>query len=244
MKGRMDYDSIASAYASHRKPVSPALREMRERAKLDKRSKVLEVGCGTCAHIASLVRDTQCSGLGIDPSPKMLYESAKLRLLNRCAGFAEKLPFVEDFFDLVFSVDVVHHLEDTGSYFGEAFRVLTPRGVVCTVTDSEEIIRNRKPLAVYWPATVQVDLARYPPIPLLREQMISAGFVDREESYIETPYEIADSTPYREKAYSCLRLISQEEFLIGLRRLEADLRKGFVQGVMQYVSVWGRKSGP
>lgn len=241
VKRHIDYDSIAATYASLRKPVSLALRELEQRITLVDESKVLEVGCGTSAHVSSLINATNCFGLGIDPSPRMLQYSSRIRGLQLCVGSAEKLPLNEDFFDLVFSVDVIHHLKDTQAYFGEAFRVLRRLGTICTVTDSEEIIKSRNPFTVYWPGTVQVDLARYPPIPALREQMMSVGFVDIEESQIEMPYQITDSTPYRKKAFSCLQLISQEEFLSGLRRLEHDMRKGAVNGLMRYVSVWGRK---
>ena len=241
MKRQIDYDSIAATYASLRKPVSPALRELKQRVTLGVKSKVLEVGCGTGAHVSSLISATNCFGLGIDPSPRMLQYSSRIRDLQLCVGPAEMLPLNKDFFDLVFSVDVIHHLKDTEAYFGEAFRVLKRLGAICTITDSEEMIKSRNPLAVYWPGTVQVDLARYPPIPVLREQMTSVGFVDIEESQIEMPYQITDSTPYRQKAFSCLQLVSQEEFLCGLRRLEQDMQKGAVNGLMRYVCVWGRK---
>jgi len=241
MKKQIDYDIIAPAYASHRKPVLLALRELEQRVGLSDRSKVLEVGCGTGAHISLLVNATKCLGVGIDPSPRMLRHSANVPGLELCVGSAEKLPLNEGFFDLVFSVDIIHHLKDTQAYFGEAFRVLRPDGAICTVTDSEEIIRSRNPFTVYWPATVQVDLARYPPIPRLREQMASVGFAEIEEGQIKTPYVITDSAPYREKAFSCLHLISEREFQEGLRRLEQDLRRGPVPGLMRYVCVWGRK---
>jgi len=241
MKKQIDYDSIAPAYASHRKPVLLALRELEQRVGLSDRSKVLEVGCGTGTHISLLVSATKCLGMGIDPSPRMLRHSANVPGLELCVGSAEKLSLNEGFFDLVFSVDVIHHLKDTRAYFGEAFRALRPLGAICTVTDSEEIIRSRNPFTVYWPGTVQVDLARYPPIPRLREQMASVGFAGIEESQIEMPYKIIDSAPYRMKAFSCLHLISEQEFLNGLRRLEQDLRMGPVPGLMRYVCVWGRK---
>jgi len=241
VKKHIDYDSIAPTYASHRKPVLMALREFEQRVGLSDRSKVLEVGCGTGVHISSLVNATKCLGIGIDPSPRMLRHSASPRGLELCVGSAEKLPLNEGFFDLVFSLDVIHHLKDTQAYFREAFRVLRPHGAICTVTDSEEIIKSRNPFTVYWPSTVQVDLARYPPIPLLREQMTSVGFAEIEESQIEMPYKIVDSTPYGKKAFSCLQLISEKEFQEGLRRLEQDLRMGPVAGLMRYVCVWGRK---
>lgn len=52
---------------------------------------------------------------------------------------------------------------------------------------------------------------------------------------------VTDSSPYREKAYSCLRLISDAEYEEGLRRLEYDLKKGPVLKTSEYVCLWGMK---
>ncbi|MEK0325694.1 MAG: hypothetical protein QQN63_08315, partial [Nitrosopumilus sp.] len=58
-----------------------------------------------------------------------------------------------------------------------------------------------------------------------REMPIEVGLrvlelVDIEEQEIRSSFEVTDVTPYREKAFSCLHLISEEEFLGGLRCLE------------------------
>lgn len=65
------------------------------------------------------------------------------------------------------------------SAFRAARRLLQPGGWLCTATDSATIIRRRQPLAHYWPETVIADLARFPPVELLLEQMKAAGFVER-----------------------------------------------------------------
>ena len=61
------------------------------------------------------------------------------------------------------------------------------------------------------------------------------------EREIRRRFEVTDATPYRERAFSCLHLIADEEFLSGLRCLEADLGAGSVQGVSGYVCLWGRR---
>jgi hypothetical protein len=94
------------------------------------------------------------------------------------------------------------------------------------VTDSEEIIRKRRPLAEYWPETIEADLARYPPVALLRQQMAETGFVDLEEHGVEWTVEITDAGPYRDKAFSCLHLISEGAFQRGLQRFEKALDVG------------------
>ncbi len=81
-------------------------------------------------------------------------------------------------FDLVFSVDVIHHVSDKAAFYREAARVLQPGGHACTVTDSEEIIRRREVLSGYFPETVEVELARYPRLADLEGWMAEAGLVE------------------------------------------------------------------
>ncbi len=50
---------------------------------------------------------------------------------------------------------------------------------------------------------------------------------------------IVDAAPYRERAFSCLRLIDDVQFEEGLRLLEEDLRKGPVRVTSEYVCIWG-----
>jgi ubiquinone/menaquinone biosynthesis C-methylase UbiE len=207
-------------------------------------SRVLEVGCGTGNYITAVQQGTGSSCWGIDPAEQMLSmagEASGKVVLQR--GGAEKLDFPDGFFDLVFSVDVIHHVGDRTAYFREAHRVLKPRGRVCTVTDSEWIIRHRQPLATYFPETVEADLERYPRIAELRQVMEQAGFGGIAEDTVEIRYDLVDAQPYRDRAFSCLRLISDEAFHRGMQRMERDLRTGPVQCVPRYLLLWGTKQG-
>ena len=56
--------------------------------------------------------------------------------------------------------------------------MLKQRGKICTVTDTDEIIRNRMPMSVYFPETIEIELQRYPSITALRTMMADAGFTD------------------------------------------------------------------
>ena len=119
--------------------------------------------------------------------------------------------------------------------------MLRPRGKLCTVTDSEEIIRHREPLAVYFPETVTVDLARYPRIHDIRTGMQYAGFVEIEEMTVEFAYELKDIAPFRARAFSYLRLISDDQFARGIARMEQDSRDAPIRSVSRYTLVWGAK---
>jgi len=156
-------------------------------------------------------------------------------------GKAESLHFPQDSFDLVFSVDVIHHVANRLGHFQEAYRVLRAGGKACTVTDSEWIIRHREPLAVYFPETVGVDLGRYPRIAELREAMEKVGFGAIVENMVEFPYQLTDIQPYRDKAFSSLHLIAEEAFQRGIERLERDLSTRPIPCVSRYVLLWGTK---
>jgi ubiquinone/menaquinone biosynthesis C-methylase UbiE len=156
-------------------------------------------------------------------------------------GSGEGLPCPSDFFDLVLSIDVIHHIDDRGAYFAEAYRVLKPGGSLCTVTDSEEIIRGRHPQSTYFPETVDVELGRYPSVQQLKGLSSSAGFIHWRKSQVQLESQLTSAEAYAAKAMSSLHLISPEAFASGLERLENDLRRGPVSEVRAYVLLWATK---
>jgi ubiquinone/menaquinone biosynthesis C-methylase UbiE len=205
-------------------------------------SKVLEVGCGTGNYIVALEESSGCSGWGIDCSEQMLAKAReRSSRISFQLGRAEELGFSQRFFDFVFSVDLAHHLEDPVSYFQETYRIIKQDGKICTATDSEWIIRHRQPLTVYFPKTVDADLERYPSIAKLREVMEQVGFHGFDEEIVEFSYQLKDIQAYRDKAFSCLHLIPNEEFQRGIERMERDLRGGPISCVSRYLLLWGTK---
>ncbi len=238
----IEYDQIVREYACHRKVHPEVLRSLVSRSGIAGHSRVLEVGCGTGNYIATVESAVGGSCWAIDPSEEMLAAArGRSATVTFQAASAERLDFEPGSFDLVFSVDMIHHLKDHAAYFQEVFRVLGPGGLVCTVTDSEWIIRHREPLAVYFPETVEADLRRYPRMADLQGFMEAAGFDGIEESMVEFPYEVTDSLPYVEKAFSALHLLSREAFEQGLEWMEGDLQAGPIPGVSRYVLLWGSK---
>lgn len=233
-------DSVASVYASSRGASANVIDELRAFAQLSAGPRVLEVGCGTASHVIALVIAAGCHGWGLEPSDSMRRRVPFCERLGLVPGSAESLPFGSGCFDLVFSVNVIHHVADPYALFREARRTLTPAGMVCTVTDTTEMIRNRKPLSQYWPSSVEADLKRYPRVESLLDQTRQAGLADHVTREIRTPFAVTDSTPYRDRAFSCIHMISDGEFEDGLARLEADLQEGPVEGLEEYVCIWGR----
>jgi SAM-dependent methyltransferase len=233
----IDYDQAAADYASNRgifPPILDALAYAAARAE-----RVLEVGCGSGNYAGALQSAIPAQVVGCDPSNGMLAH-ARRSLDAICAARGEALPFAAGTFDLVFTVDVIHHIRDVAPYFRESHRVLRPGGNIGTATDSERIIATRQPLAVYWPETVEVELRRYHRVEDLRGWMETAGFRELREEPVEHGYLLTDLQPYRDRAYSTLRLIPEEAWRRGLARLEADMARGPVMCVARYVLLWGQ----
>lgn len=213
----------------------------RLREQLSPGSRVLELGCGTGNFLTALRRDVGCECVGIDPSAQMLEQlRARGSDVTTLHNAAERLDLPDSSFDFVYSVDVIHHVEDRSAAFAEVARVLRPEAPVVTVTDSEPVIRNRL-LSRYFPETVEVELQRYPSMSTLQGELSAAGLTDIRDELVEHSYELANADSYRAKAYSSLLYIDEEAFQRGLHRLEEDLRRGPVSVTSRYVLLWARK---
>ena len=239
----LDYNTLAADYARYRTAHPGILRCLISVPALNATSRALEVGCGTGNYIIRLQELTGCIASGIDSSEQML---AKARERNSAVAFklarAESISEPDAAYDLVFTVDVIHHVTDRAAYWRDALRVLRPGGLVCTATDSEWIIRNR-PMSHYFPETVEPELHRYPDIPILHEEMSAAGFIAQTEENVEYTYDLTDASVYQAKAYSALHLITADAHAQGMERMERDLRIAPVRCVSRYVLLWGMRSG-
>ena len=238
----IDYDQVAAEYARHRQVHPAVLKNLLSTPNLGSNSRVLEIGCGTGNYTSALHESPDCDCWGIDPSGEML-AAARTRSsgVTFLVGGAERLTLESEAFDLIFSVDVIHHVIDRASCFHEAYRVLRNGGRICTTTDSEWIIRHRRPLADYFPLTIDADLERYPSIADLRDVMHDQGFRKITEIAVERAFQQTDATAYRDKAFSVLHLIPDATFQRGIDRMERDLRAGPIPGVSRYLLLWGTK---
>ncbi len=236
---KSDYDRLAASYAKHRW-INPRVLESLVREIANTAARVLEIGAGTGNHVLALVARTGCEGHGVEPSREMRARAeARDGNVAFTEGAAEHLDYEADSFDLVFSVDVIHHMRNRARFYAAARRVLKSGGRVCTVTDSEDIIRHRRTLAEYFPETVAVEVARYPSVATLRAEMTTAGFGDIREESVAHSFAIQSIAAYRDKAFSSLHYIDDAAHARGLARMEADLAAGPIDGVSRYLLLWG-----
>jgi SAM-dependent methyltransferase len=222
----MNYGQAAPSYASHRWTVSwkldPLLRAARSLVDV---AAILDVGCGTGDYLEAVHQAQPVHRYhGFDISPEMLSIArsrcpwAVLEVANAELGF----PVGSAEVDLVYAVDVLHHIQDYDRFFEESARVLRAARRLLVITDSEEDIRART-LAQLFPTTVALNLQRYPSLEELLEWAARRGFglVSRTTARGHIDLDDRFMQALAAKALSELRLIPDDEHRRGMGRAEA-----------------------
>lgn len=160
----MSFDVPASAYDRFMGRFSaPLAVAFADWARIDARSRVLDVGSGPGALTSLLVaRLGAASVSAVEPS-----ESFVAAVRDRLAGVdvrrasAESLPFDDDAFDAALAQLVVHFMSDAPAGVGEMVRVTRPGGIVAAcVWDLEN---RRAPHAVFLRLAAQERGSALPP---------------------------------------------------------------------------------
>ena len=161
---KVNYNEISQVYDDVRQADIELINSFLQEFEIDRKTRVLDVGCGTGNYTDLLQKVTQGEVYGVEPSEGMLDKAkAKQSKVVFKQGTAEELPFEDEFFDFVYMTDVIHHVPEIGAMFAEINRVLKEKGKVCIVTQSHQQIENRL-IVKYFPGTARVDKERYPDI--------------------------------------------------------------------------------
>ena len=235
---RVNYDQIAAGYdqrfASHEpQGRGEALLRLAETLKADR---VLEVGCGT-GHWLEELHSLAPELYGLDPSMGMLSQAQGRRApIELVRGYARRLPFESDFFDLAFCVNAIHHFADSQAFVGEAYRVLQDGGALAVVGSGPQGCKNSWYGYQYFEGTYETDLTRFPTWGTVSEWMVEEGFDGielREVEQIEEfkhGREVLEDPFLRKNSCSQLALLSDEAYEAGLRQVEAVLAEAEERG--------------
>lgn len=105
---------------------------IRKYSKNNKELQILDIGCGT-GYISKLIAPLGVI-FSVDPSEAAMQVCRSQGLKNLYLGTADKLPFLDDHFDLVIALDVLEHVKDDKQAVNEIYRVLKPDGIlICFV---------------------------------------------------------------------------------------------------------------
>jgi len=183
----LNYDQIAHDY-NQRYPESQQWE--RGQALLDlasrhKNGTFLEVGSGT-GYWLNLLKQTTDKLFGLDYSLGMIQQAkgqpAPLKLLR---GSGVRLPYRDNTFDLLYSVDAIHHFGDHQTFVADAFRVLKPGGTFATIGHDPHAGTNNWYAYDYFDSVYDTDLRRYPSGSSLLKWMEDEGFENTSSQTVE-----------------------------------------------------------
>ena len=141
---------------------------------------ILDVGCGVGGSTRRLAHETGCFVTGVDLSTEYIDAAQRLTQLlgmqervNFHAASALDLPFEDNRFDGVWSIQMNMNVEDKMSWFKELHRVVKPKGRVVLY----EVCANKN-TPVYFPVPWAQDssISFLVEPDLFRELITSAGF--------------------------------------------------------------------
>ncbi len=106
--------------------------------------RILDIGCGTGETIAFLQREySKAKVFGVDSSDKAVRYSRSRKLRNISKADANKLPFKNNYFDVVLFLDVLEHIKDDLKAVREAKRVLKNNGIIIVTSPALSFIWSK-----------------------------------------------------------------------------------------------------
>ena len=241
--GKINYNETCKIYDLVREEDMVIINRIIEEGKVRSNSKILEIGCGTGNYAVPIANLTEAQVYGMDQSEGMLEKAmAKNSGVKFVRDDAVTLEGFEDNnFDVIYMVDVIHHIKDIDTMFENIYRVLKTKGTVFIFTDSYENIRNRL-TTKYFPETLEVELNRYQSTEDIFEALKNHNFVNikADNLYVGTDEDAGEKLIKiaEKQGYSMFNLISQEAIDRGIERLKEELKKGKIkdQGKASYIS--------
>jgi SAM-dependent methyltransferase len=157
-----------------------ATKELIKLAEFTSDMHILDVGCGIGGSTRRLSRETGCRVTGIDLSEAYIDTAERLTQLldmqeqvifHACSAL--ELPFEDDFFDGVWSLQMNMNVEDKLSWLKETYRVIKPGGRAVLY----EVCGNKNtPLYFPVPWAQDSSMSFLVPPALFRNVITSAGF--------------------------------------------------------------------
>lgn len=190
---RRDYGRLAQDYEHRWRTFNAAVRDWvlaRWPDGLAAGARVLDVGCGTGAFLAAVAaRYPALELIGLDLTPTLLAVARRTAPGARLVeGDAESPPFIEHEFDVVCSLNVLHHLRDPQRHIGVVARLCRPGGTIflCTfagkrsramrAADAWLRLRNPGWRGMLSPAELERCFAAEPGIAVRERGELRAGF--------------------------------------------------------------------
>jgi len=223
----IDYNAAAKSYDNTRNASEQLIALFHKAVHFSSAVTILDFGCGTGNYLNLIQTLYGCQCYGVEPSEGMRAKAKeKNSELIIEKGDHTRIPFPDRYFDFTYMTDVVHHVPDSKRMFHEIKRVLKQKGKLCIATQSHPQIESRF-FNQYFPSLSKIEKKRYPDVAGIISNAKAIGF--DLISVVVRPYpdisviSAALVRTVEEKNWSMFRLLGDEEYAHGLKRLKNDL---------------------
>ena len=191
---------------------------------------ILEVGCGTGRWISSLEQVSK-KVFGLDYSFDMMKipktNKSNLNLVN---ADAVQIPFRDNFFDMIFCVNAIHHFPDKEKFIAECKRTLTSNGMIAVFGVDPHIDKDWY-VYDYFDSVYENDLKRFPSTDQLKNILQDLKFEMIENRIVEKVFNQRTgkdilNDPFLQKNHSSqLANLSDEEYRKGIDKIKKQIEK-------------------
>lgn len=232
VRPQVNYDRLAATYNQRFSAGAPASTTiaLHQLAGEINPQAILEVGCGTGYWLAGLQHafpTARCCGL--DLSAGMLRQAQQRgNNVSLLRARAEQMALLSHSFDLVYTINAIHHFTQPQSYLQEARRLLRPGGALLVMGMTPSAPEEYYPYQ-YFPGVYETDLERFPSWGQLLDWCQASGFTNVRWRLVETLDQsmrgeaIFDDPFLPQHATSQLALLSPEAYAQGLERIRQRL---------------------
>ena len=232
----VDYDDIAGSYNCRfaADPQDQLAKAILTEALAHQPGRILEVGCGTGRWLADLHGAGELL-YGLDLSKGMLHQArGRDRQLRLVQGRAERLPFRDSSYNLVYCVNALHHFGKPQEFIREAYRLLGTGCELAVIGMDPNDFAGERPdkgwyLYRYFEGALENDLARFPARSTISAWMADAGFESCETSCVysiradRTGWSVFDDPFLKVDSTSQLILLTRSAYEEGLNRMREAL---------------------
>lgn len=178
------YDNVGVGYDNTRRPDPYIAERLAHHLGLPDGEVFLDLACGT-GNYTDYLAGQNGTWHGIDQSRRMIKTAReKSERVSWYLGDVTALPFADSAFSGVLCSLAIHHFPDISQAFAEAYRVLN-KGNFVIFTATPEQTRGYW-LNEFFPDAMAKSIEKMPPLALMEEALVAAGF---RLSYTE-PYEV------------------------------------------------------